>query len=65
MHGSRTGDRAEGGDTGTSVSDRYTPERSRFTGKIDWVEIDVDAVAADEDHLISPEARLHLAMARH
>ena len=40
------------------------PTSSRFTGKIEWVEIDIDAAAADEDHLISPEERLHLAMAR-
>ena len=53
-----------GQDTGTTVSDRYTSERSRFTGRIDWIEIDIDAAAADEDHLISPEERLHLAMAR-
>jgi arylsulfatase len=53
-----------GQDTGTTVSDRYTSELSRFTGRIGWVEIDVDAAAADEDHLISPEERLHLAMAR-
>jgi hypothetical protein len=33
---------------------------SRFTGRIDWVRIDVDAAAADEDHLISREGRLHL-----
>jgi arylsulfatase len=53
-----------GRDTGTAVSDRYTSAASRFTGDIAWVEIDVDAAAADEDHLISPEERLHLAMAR-
>jgi hypothetical protein len=53
-----------GQDTGTTVSDRYTSQDSRFTGKIEWVEIDIDAAAADEDHLISPEERLHLAMAR-
>jgi hypothetical protein len=28
------------------------------------VQIDIDAAADDEDHLISPEERLHLAMAR-
>jgi arylsulfatase len=46
------------------VSDRYTSEGSRFTGTIEWVEIDIDEAAADEDHLISPEERLRLAMAR-
>lgn len=53
-----------GRDAGTAVSDRYTSDSSRFTGGIDWVEIDVDAAAADQDHLIGPEERLHLAMAR-
>jgi hypothetical protein len=28
------------------------------------VPIDIDAAAADEDHLISPEERLYLALAR-
>ena len=46
------------------MSDRYTSEGSRFTGTIEWVEIDIDGAAADEDHLISPEERLRLAMAR-
>ena len=37
---------------------------SHFTGKIAWIEIDIDAAAADENHLIGPEERLHLAIAR-
>jgi arylsulfatase len=53
-----------GQDTGTPVSDRHTSEGSRFTGRIEWVQIDVDAAALDQDHLISPEERLRLAMAR-
>jgi arylsulfatase len=53
-----------GSDTGTPVSDRYTSETSRFTGRIEWAQIDIDAAAADEDHLVSPEERLRLAMAR-
>jgi len=53
-----------GEDTGTTVSDRYSSQNSRFNGKIDWIEIDIDAAAADEDHLISPEEWLHLALAR-
>jgi arylsulfatase len=53
-----------GRDMGTAVSDRYTSDDSHFSGDIDWVEIDIDAAAADQDHLISPEQRLHLAMAR-
>ncbi len=53
-----------GQDTGTTVSDEYTAQRSRFTGRIEWVQIDVDAAAEDPDHLISPEERLRVAMAR-
>ena len=33
-------------------------------GAVAWVQIDVDAAAADDDHLISPEERLRLALAR-
>jgi arylsulfatase len=51
-----------GRDTGTGVSDDYTPEGSRFNGEIDWVQIDVGG--EDADHLISPEERLRVAMAR-
>lgn len=29
-----------GSDTGTSVSDDYAPEDSRFTGTINWVQLD-------------------------
>ena len=51
-----------GGDNGSAVSDDYTPEQSRFTGKIDWVQL--DAGPDDHDHLITPEERLSVAMAR-
>jgi arylsulfatase len=53
-----------GSDTGSSVSDDYTSESSRFNGTIEWVQIDIDDAAEDLDHLISPEERLHIAMAR-
>lgn len=53
-----------GSDTGTPVSDLYTSEGSRFTGRIEWIQIGIDAAAADEDHLVSPEERLRIAMAR-
>ena len=35
-----------------------------FTGKVNWVQIDIDAAAEDLDHLISPEERFRLAMAK-
>ena len=51
-----------GADDGSSVSDDYTPEQSRFTGAIEWVQL--DAGTDDHDHLITPEERLRVAMAR-
>ena len=53
-----------GSDTATPVSDDYGPKDSEFTGKIRWVQIDTDAAAEDTDHLITPEERLRVAMAR-
>ena len=37
---------------------------SRFTGRVRWVQIDLDDDAEDVDHLITPEERLRIAMAR-
>jgi arylsulfatase A-like enzyme len=51
-----------GSDTGSSVSDDYTPDDSHFTGTVNWVQL--DAGADDHDHLISPEERWQVAMAR-
>jgi arylsulfatase A-like enzyme len=51
-----------GSDTGSSVSDDYTPDDSHFTGTVNWVQL--DAGPDDHDHLISPEERWHVAMAR-
>jgi arylsulfatase A-like enzyme len=51
-----------GSDTGTAVSDDYTPENSHFTGTVTWVQL--DAGKDDHDHLISPEERWQVAMAR-
>jgi arylsulfatase len=54
-----------GSDTASPVTTDYTPETSHFTGRIDWVQIDIGPAAAeDPDHLISPEDRLRIAMAR-
>jgi len=53
-----------GSDTATQVSDDYTASGSVFTGKIEWVQIDIDEAAEDLDHLITPEERLRVAMAR-
>jgi arylsulfatase A-like enzyme len=53
-----------GSDTASPVSDDYTAEGSRFSGTVSWVEIDIDKAAEDVDHLISPDERLKIAMAR-
>jgi arylsulfatase A-like enzyme len=53
-----------GSDTASAVSDDYSGEASVFTGTVDWVQIDVDEAAENLDHLIAPEERLHIAMAR-
>jgi arylsulfatase A-like enzyme len=53
-----------GTDGGTPVSDDYGPKDSRFTGRIKWVQLDIDEAAEDLDHLITPEERLRIALAR-
>jgi arylsulfatase len=49
-------------DFGTSVSDDYTPDTSRFTGTVNWVQLDQGS--DDHSHLISAEDRLSVAMAK-
>ncbi len=51
-----------GSDSASPVSDDYTPEQSRFTGKVNWVQLDVGD--DDHDHLITPEERFRVAMSR-
>ena len=53
-----------GSDSATPVSDDYGPRDSKFTGRVKWVQIDIDEAAEDLDHLITPEERLRVAMAR-
>ncbi len=53
-----------GSDTASPVSDDYTSAGSRFTGTVEWVQIDLAEAAEDLDHLITPEERLNIAMAR-
>jgi arylsulfatase len=53
-----------GTDSATPVSDDYGSGDNRFTGRVRWVQIDIDDAAEDLNHLISPEERLRIAMAR-
>ena len=51
-----------GCDTGSPASPEYGPSGNRFTGTIDWVQIDIGDDS--HDHLIAPEDRLNLAMGK-
>jgi arylsulfatase A-like enzyme len=51
-----------GFDAASQVSDRYSDSDSRFTGNIDWVQIDLGDDS--HEHLITAEDRLKVAMAR-
>jgi len=51
-----------GGDTGSPASPEYGPSGNQFNGTIEWVQIDVGEDS--HDHLIKPEDRLRVAMAR-
>ena len=53
-----------GRETGTTVSPDYTAHTSRFSGKVDWVRIDLGEDAKDADHYIDPDERFRVAMAR-
>ena len=51
-----------GSDTGSPVSDEYTSATSHFTGTVSWVQLDI--ADDDNDHFITPEERMKVAMAR-
>ena len=52
-----------GRDSATPLSDDHGTDNG-FTGRVLWVQIDIDDAAEDLDHLISAEERLRVAMAR-
>jgi arylsulfatase A-like enzyme len=52
-----------GSDTATPVSDDYAGDGT-FHGRVRWVQLDIDKAADDLDHLITPDERLRIAMAR-
>ena len=51
-----------GVDTGSPASPDYGPTGNAFTGELHWVQIDIGADG--HDHLIKPEDRLNIAIAR-
>jgi hypothetical protein len=53
-----------GADSGTPVTDDLTVDELEFNGRVRWVELDLGDDAEDADHLITPDERLKIAMAR-
>jgi arylsulfatase len=51
-----------GFESGTPVTADYTPATSKFTGRINWVQLDLGT--DDHDHFIDPTERLRIAIAR-
>ena len=51
-----------GSDTGSATSPDYGPHANKFSGSIDWVTLDV--AEEDQDHLITAEDQLNIAMSR-
>ena len=53
-----------GSDAASPVSPDYGPKDNAFNGTVHWVQIDIDENAEDLDHLITPEERYKVAIAR-
>ncbi|NQX33657.1 arylsulfatase [Herbiconiux sp. VKM Ac-2851] len=53
-----------GSDAGAAVTEEYGESRNEFSGAVNWVQLDIDEAAENHDHLISPEERFRVAMAR-
>lgn len=52
-----------GNDFSSPVTKDY-PHNKKFSGEVNWVEFAIDKDAIDSDHLITPEERFNIAMAR-
>jgi hypothetical protein len=54
-----------GHEAGSPVTTDYGQNGgSEFSGQVNWVEFDADTAADDNNHLITPEERLRVAMAK-
>jgi arylsulfatase len=53
-----------GFDSATPVTDDFGTQATAFTGRVEWVQIDLGDDAEDADHLITADERLRVAMAR-
>ena len=52
-----------GVEDGSPVSPDYGPRGNAFNGEVNWVEIDVDKAALDQDHILTGAERFKCAMA--
>jgi arylsulfatase len=52
-----------GMERGSPVSPHYGPRDNAFNGEVDWVELDVDQAALDEDHILTGAERFRVALA--
>ena len=52
-----------GMDAGSPASPDYGPRGNAFNGEVNWVEIDVDKAALDQDHILTGAERFRVAMA--
>jgi len=52
-----------GMEAGSPVSPDYGPKDNAFNGQINWLEIDVDKAALDQDHILTGEERFRVALA--
>jgi arylsulfatase len=54
-----------GEESGSPVTSDYAKNSgTHFSGQVTWVEFDAGTAADDQNHLISPEERLRVAMAK-
>jgi arylsulfatase len=53
-----------GTDTATGVTDDLDRSTVAFNGSVKWVQIDLGDAAQDFDHMVTPEERYRIAMAR-
>jgi arylsulfatase len=51
-----------GVDDAYSVSPDYTHRSSRFSGEVNWMEIDMEQAAEESGHLITEEEHYRVAM---
>jgi arylsulfatase len=52
-----------GMEAGSPVSPDYGPRDNAFNGQVNWLELDADKAALDQDHILTGEERFRVALA--